>query len=401
VSYDVDTPSVARLWPYAPDWSRTFDVRRAFVTDVKQSRDGTEQRRALRTDPRISAQYRAVVSGDDRRNADHHMRSWQNQPVIVPDFARWARLTGSSIAGATTLTISPMPAWVASGQPLVLCKAGVIEEVIVIGVAGSTATLDDPLVNAWTAGDVARPTFFGLFDGRISSTRPNRGVAAYDVSIFCYPGGEPPRDAGSAWASHSSIEIFTPQPDYSSPPSVGQVWPVDMVDFDRGRTAQFRPVLRFSRALEADYNGLTVTRATEIEQFFDRMKGRRGAFYVPTWEQDYELVGTASSGSSAFMALGSALADDFGSTDFAVVNEGVAVCLTDGPTLYRRISDISLSGGNSLVTVSAAWGVGLSSANVARISRMPLSRFASDEMTTSWRTPLTASARLSFQQVYR
>jgi hypothetical protein len=65
----------------------------------------------------------------------------------------------------------------------------------------------------------------------------------------------------------------------------------------------------------------------------------------------------------------------------------VAVCLTDGTIIYRRITDIAASGGNSVVTVNAAWGTALSSANVARISRMPLSRFASDDMTTSWRTP--------------
>jgi hypothetical protein len=306
MSYDVETPALARLWPYAPDWSRTFDVRRAFKTDIVTSRDSTEQRRATRTDPRISASYRTVASAADRRAAELHMRAWQDKPVVVPDFARWARLTGSSLAGASTLTISPMPVWAEAGQPLVLCKAGVVEEVLVTSVAGSTITLDDPLVNAWSSGDVLRPTFFGLFDGRITAARPNRDTAAFDITIACYPGGEPARSAGSAWASLNSIEVFTLQPDYAGSPSVGYLWPVD---------------------------------------------------------------------------------------------EGVAVCLTDGTTLYRRVSDVAASSGNSLVTVDSPWGVALSTANVARISRMPLSRFGSDEMVTSWKTPLSAASRLSFQQV--
>lgn len=399
MSYDVLTPTAARLWPYKPDWSRTFDVRRAFATDISTSRDASEQRRATRNDPRLSAQYRAVVSAADRRAAEHHLRAWQNKPVVVPDFARWARLTGLSLAGSTALTITPMPAWVAAGQPLVLCQTGITEEVVVQGVVGSTITLADPLVNAWAVADVLRPTFFGLFDGNISSSRLNGDTAAIDISIECYPGGEPPRDAGSAWASLSSIEIFTPKPDYAGAPSVGHVWPVDQVDYGRGRTAQFRPVERMVRGLEAEFNGLGVTLATQVEQFFDRMKGRRTAFYVPTWEDDFALANSPGSGSSTFIASGSALFDDFGGTDYSAVNEGVAVCLTDGSVLYRRITDIGASGGNSLVTVNAAWGVALSSANVTRISRMPLSRFASDEMVTSWRTPLTASARLTFTQV--
>jgi len=399
VSYDVLTPTVARLWPYKPDWSRGVDVKRAFSTDIKPSRDGTEQRRALRTDPRISAEYRAVVTGADRRAADLHLRAWQNKPVVVPDFARWARLTGLSLAGSSALTISPMPVWVAEGQPLVLCKAGVEEEVVVEGVAGTVITLEDPLEHAWAVADVLRPSFFGLFAGSISSQRLNGDSAGIDVSIACYPSGGPPRAAGTAWASLAGVEVFTPIPDYSGPPSVGHLWPVEQVDYGRGRTAQFRPIDRMAREVEAEFNGLGVALATQVEQFFDRMKGRRTAFYVPTWEADFALAASASSGSSTCIADGSTLFDDFGDVDYSVVNEGIAVCLTDGSTLYRRITDITATGDDSLVTVNAAWGVGLSDANVARISRMPLSRFASDEMTMSWRTPLTASSRLTFTQV--
>jgi hypothetical protein len=256
MSYDVLTPSVARLWPYAPDWSRGFAVTRSFSTDIFTSRDGTEQRRAIRDEPSLSAQIQDGLSGADRRAADLHMRAWQNKPVVVPDFARWARLTGSSAAGATTLTISPMPAWIAADQPLVLCKAGIEEQVLVIGVVGSTVTLDDPLVNAWAIGDVVRPSLFGLFNAQTSSARLNGDAAAFDIGIDCYPGGEPPREVGTAWASLNSIEVFTPLPDYAGSPSVGHIWPIDQVDYGRGRTAQFRPVDFMARTLEAEFNGM-------------------------------------------------------------------------------------------------------------------------------------------------
>jgi hypothetical protein len=399
VSYDVLAPAAARLWPYAPDWSRGFAVTRSFSTDIFPARDGTEQRRATRHEPRLSARYRTLVTGADLRAAELHLRAWQNKPVVVPDFARWARLTGSSSAGATTLTISPMPAWIAADQPLVLCKAGIEEQVLVIGVVGSTVTLDDPLVNAWAIGDVVRPSLFGLFNAQTSSARLNGDAAAFDIGIDCYPGGEPPREVGTAWASLNSIEVFTPLPDYAGSPSVGHIWPIDQVDYGRGRTAQFRPVDFMARTLEAEFNGMPLAQAAQLEQFFDRMKGRRGAFYVPTWESDFVLAASATSGSSAFIASGSALFDDFGTTDYAAVNEGVAVFLTNGTVLYRRITAITASGSDSRVAVDSAWGVALSSATVARISRMVLSRFASDDMTTSWRTPLSASSRLSFQQV--
>jgi hypothetical protein len=396
MSYDVLTPSVARLWPYAPDWSAGFQVTRSYLTDIITARDGTEQRRATRDQPRLSAAYRTVVTGADRRAADHYLRARQDMPAVIPDFARWARLTGSSAAGTSTLTISPVPVWIAAGQPLVLCQSGITELVNVIGVAGSTVTVDDPLVNNWASGDVVRPSFFGLLNGKMNSARPNRDAADYDVELACYPGGEPARDAGTAWATVAGIEVFTPQPDFASPPRIDDIWPVEQVDYGRGRTAQFRPIALHARGTDAAFNGLSLAEATALEQFFDRMKGRRTAFYLPTWEQDFVLNASALSGSSSIHVQGTDLNDDFGSIDYATVTAGIVVCLKDGTTIYRRITDISDGGTDSIIAVNAAWGSALSTSNVARISRMDLVRFNNEDMETSWRTPLAAGAQLSF-----
>lgn len=398
MTYDVQSPDAARLFPYLPDWRSGFDVRRSFKTDIKVSRNNTEQRRSIRTSPRLSAEYRTVVSEDDLRNANHFLRSWQNKPTVVPDFARWALTTASASGGASAIVINPLPAWVAAGQNLILC-GDEDELVLVDSVAGTTVNLADPLANAWPSGSVVRPTFFGLMESKIGTSRPTRGAAEITVSIDCYPGGEPPRAVGTAWATLNGREVFTPTPDYAGPPTISSVWPMDRVDFEIGRTAQFRPVAEAQSMLEADFTGFSPTEMAEVEQFFDRMKGRRTAFWMPTWEKDFVLNATAGSGTSAFVATGSDWASDFGATDYSAIDVGVAVFLTDGTEIYRQITDISASGGNSQVTVNAAWGTALTVATVARICLMPLWRFANDDMTSSWRTPLKAETRLSFQQV--
>lgn len=399
MTYDVQSPEAARLWDYGPDWRSGFDVRRNFKTDIAVSRNNTEQRRSTTTNPRIAAEYRTVVTDAELRDANHFLRAWQNKPTIIPDYVRWARTTATASGGATAITISPAPVWAAAGQNLILCGPDGDERVLVDSVAGTTINLADPLSDTWPSNSVVRPTFFGLMESRISSTRRTKGTAEIIVSIDCYPGGEPPRDTGTAWATLNSREVFTMQPDFAGPPSVAAIWPMDRIDYGVGRTAEFRPVDEAQRLIEANFRGLDVTEAAEAEQFFDRHKGRRNAFFLPTWEKDFELAASALSGSSAFLASGSDLAADFGATDYAEVEEGVGVCLTNGTKIYRRITDISASGGNSLVTVDSSWGEALSAANVARISRLLLVRFGSDEMTTSWVTPMAADTRLSFQQV--
>jgi hypothetical protein len=291
-----------------------------------------------------------------------------------------------------------MPVWIAEGQTLVLCATGVVEQVLVDSVAGTTATLVSGVDQAWPIGSVVRPTIFGLMSGEISSSRENKAVATIDVAIEAFPGGEPPRATGAAWATYNGHEVFTLQPDYAAPPGVSYLWPVEQVDYKHGRTGQFRPIEQAARSVEAEFNGLDVTGAEELEQFFDRMKGMRDPFYMPTWEADFELVEMAGSATTSFLASGPELAADFATADF---DDGwaVAVCLATGAQLYRLVTAITAEGGNSRITVSAAWGQDITAANLARISWMPLWRFASDDMTTSWVTPLKANIRLPFRQI--
>lgn len=399
MTYDVATPSAANLVPWHPDWSQGFEVTRSFLGDLINSRSGFEQRRALRNTPRFSARYRTVVQDDDLRTANHFLRAKQNQPAAVPDFSRYAALTASSSGGASVLTMASPPAWVAATRLLVLCSSVTTELVEVEGVAGSTITLADPLAHAWPSGSYVRPAIHGLLNGNTSSNRYHRGAAQLSVEIAAYPGGEPVEDAGTATDTFNGYEVFTAEPDWSGAPSLNYLWPVEQVDFQIGRTAQFRPIEFPQRGTDAQFSGLSVAEAVAIEQTFLRAKGRRGAFYRPTTEKDFKLAASALSGATAFLATGTDLANDLGSIDYAANPAAIEVVMTAGTRLRRLVTGITVSSGNSSVAVSGAWGVALSAATVARISWMPLVRFGGDEMVTRWRSPVSASIACNFQSV--
>lgn len=398
MTYDLGTLSAARLWPYQPDWARGYELRRAFLTDVFRSRNNTEQRRALRDVPRLSASYQTNVAGDELQAAKHYLRAWQNQPSAVPDFARWARTTAPSSGGASALTMASPPAWIAAERLIVLCAEGTLELAEIESVAGSTINLADPLANAWPSGSVVRPALFGLLDGRMRGSRITRGAQAVDVRIAVYPGGEPPEDEGAASVTFNGYEVFAAEPDFSGSPSVDYLFPVEQIDYGIGRTAQFRPVDRAEQLIEAEFTGLSPDDAQEIEQVFLRAKGMRGAFYRPSCEKDMTLAANASA-SATIDVEGTALADDFGSIDYGANDVAIEIVQTSGTRLHRLITAIAAVGGNSRITLSAA--VTVTTATTARISWMPLARFASDELATRWRSPVSASIRATFQTVKR
>lgn len=395
MTYDLNTPAIARLWPYGPDWGAGYLVTRSFLTDIATSRSNKEQRRALRDVARLSAAWRATVWDADRRGADHWLRAAQNRPAVAPDFARYVATTGSSSAGGSTLTIASPPAWIAAGQLLVLC--GTVQEVVeVASVAGSTVTLEEALENSWSSGSTVRPGLFGLLGGRIQATQPRRGAMQLGLNLAVYPGGEPPEDEGSAAATFNGYEVFPDiEPAWSGSPALDYLMPVEQINYGVGRTAQFRPVDTPQGLVEASYAGLTPAEAEEIEQTFLRAKGRRGVFYRPTCEKDIALASDASG--TTFLASGNDLSDDFGSFDFGAEPAAIEIVQTNGTRLRRLVTDISASGGNSQITVSAS--VTITVATTARISWMPLVRFASDDLTTDWRTPLSASIRTTFLTV--
>jgi hypothetical protein len=396
MTYDVNTPSVARLFEYHPDWSGGYEVTRSFLTDVITSRNNTEQRRALRDVPRLSARYKAVVQDGDLRAVNHFLRARQNDPVAAPDFSRLALTTGASLAAATTLTLASPPAWAATGFLAVLCDADTTELVRITNVAGSTITVASGLVNAWPSGSVLRPAIHGLLSGQMAGPRYHRGAAALAVEVKAYPGGEPVEGEGAADVMFNGYEVFpTIEPDWSGQPALNYLWPVEQVDFGVGRTAQFRPIDLAQRLTEAQFN-VAKADAVTLEQFFLRMKGRRGAFYRATGEQDFDLAANISA-VAYFDDAGSALYDDFGAVDYAENPAAIEIVKTDGTRTHKLITGITLSGGNSRVAFSGA--LTLTAATLARISWMPLVRFASDDLTTLWRTPVHAQIRAAFLSV--
>lgn len=391
MTYDILTPASARLWKYEPNWSEPYRVTRAFKTDIITSRNNTEQRRALRDVARMSVGYSTFVRNEGLTSAEHNLRAAQNAPAVMPDFSRYVASTGASSGGSSTVTVASPPAWIAEGQIIVAND----EAAVVAGVSGSTITLDAPLSNAWPSGSIIRPGLFGLLDGELRSSRIKPTAATLAMGLSVYPGAEPPEDEGTASDVFNGYEVFTAEPDWRGSPTLGFLWPVEQVDFGIGRTAQFRPVDRQQTIYEAEFNGLSISAAVAIEQVFLRAKGRRGAFYHSTCRPDMKLAANATG--TSFTVQGSEIGTDFGTVDYSEVSQAIEIVQTNGTRVRRLITDISAGTGVSTITVNSA--VSLTTATTARISWMPLVRFASDELTTEWASPRIARIRTSFQSV--
>lgn len=401
MTYDLNTPALARLWPYEPDWSSPFKVTRSFLTDllVPRSGIGFEQRRALRDVARLSLSYKTVLTDANLRTSGNWLRAAQNYPAVVPDFSRYVRLTGTTAALTDELTIASPPSWIAADKHLVLCGSDGLVLVVVAGVVGDTVTLTANVTAEWATGSVVRPGIFGLMAPQQRQTWFTPKAGEVEIKLAAYPGGEPDEDEDSETLDlFNGLEVLTIDPDWSQSPAMDWLFPVEQVDRGVGRTAQFRPVTRSQGLIESQYGGLTVAQATTLERLFLRCKGMRGAFYRSTCRHDMVLQANVTA-SALVTVTGPEIADDFGAVDYAEVGQAVEIIQTDGTRIRRNVTDIDASGGHSRLTLSSA--VTLTTGTTARISWLPKVRFASDDLTSEWITPARANIRAAFQTIDR
>lgn len=396
MTYDISSKATAQLFAFPPDWGAGYEVRRSFQTDIITSRNGTEQRIALRQVPRLDVRYETLQSAAGLRQLNDWLRTRQNAPCALLDWSRYDETTAAASASDAFITCLYPEAWIADGELVVICDGENEELLPITTVSDPTVNLGTALANSYASGAIIRPAIYGLLQARLRATRVTRGAHRVQVLLDAYPGAEPPEDAGIAVDTFNGYEVFSGDEDFGSRPTAVHIYPVEQIDFGVGRTAQFRPIEQQEQLIECTYNGLSIAQAEAIEQVFLRAKGRRGAFYRSTCQADFDIQGDLSATTTIDVA-GTTLADNFTGLDAPYDDTAIEIVLRNGTKLRRLISNITAVGGNSRITVTSA--VTAAEADRARASWLQLVRFASDDLTTRWVAPGKAEIACGFQTV--
>lgn len=389
---------MATVWPYLPNIRlEPYVVAREYRTEIIVSRSGKEQRRALRQTPRKRIEYLTGVAGDCLREFDRSMMTAQRRLLAIPDRVRFATLAAGLGGGAKTVAVDPVPPWIAPGAAVLLVSGSRVAARTVAGVAGTAITFEEGEAASWPAGTRLHPALHGYLDSSIKAPLVSpRGVAEVSVSFEVDPGSEPAEPSGAAPVVFQSREVFLTRPNRWRRIEIARAQEgAATVDYGFGRTRRFFPFDFATRMWEADFTGCDFQRSDAIRQFFDRMKGRRGEFYMPTWQPDFIPVSGITAAGSTLIVAGalSPLAND------SVFN-AIAIRKRDGGWLLRRVSSIvQIGGGSSQITVDAPWGEAVALADIQMVSWLPVWRFASDILTMAWPRETAAEIRLSLQML--
>lgn len=379
------------LWPFPVDWKTGYSATYSHLTEIKTSRTGREQRRALRATARQTREWTSQCWESEFLTLKRLLTKSADDQLIAADVVRRTALAGSISSGASSFDVVDIPAWLVEGRYLVFGLDRDLTLAQVAGVSGNTVTLESALpadlpaeTNVWAGvvGRVKQPLTFTQSTSQIGSIR---------VQFEIDPGSEPPL-SGSAEASYGGREAFVRKPNWRESVSVEVTRPLGVLDYSSGLVSHFqgRDFTTFVR--DGTYLADGAGAIDYFIAFFERMRGRQGEFVAPRYERDMDLSSPLAGGSNQMRVVGASTADAYADD---AVHQALLVSLRDGTQIYREVASLTADGAESVFTLTATWPADVAIEDVIYVTWAPVCRLGSDEMNVNWLTADLAEIRLA------
>lgn len=355
------------LWPFMPQWpiDETFEWRTEVLrTYSKVSRTG------LLPTPRKRMEISFQLTPEQQTEAQRLARTWGYRPFGLPDFTQFQEI-GAVAAGATVLPCDSGIMDIEAEGLLVIYedwdKTEIVQVETVDG-AGGVLNLKKPTVGAYTDAAIA-PLYSGAARGGLRFEQTAFGVAVASGEFL----QDYSNDLSEAeTADHHGFPLipFRPEVD-GSRLSEGSRWNVHILDsgigLPRVRPKEEAPVY----TTEISYSAQDPLELMLLKQWLHNRAGRRRAFCLPSYQEDYQLAGAIAQNTNALTLVGPAYGQEY--TTGALQME-----LIDGSIYDLTVDAISVNGDQTGVSVAQSFDRQIEPADVARISLVRKVVFSSD-----------------------
>lgn len=383
-----------RIFPVPHNWSEAFRYSLEFLTDILPSVNGKEQRRAVRSRPRFTCEIVGNVVGHARLNLEYLMSSRQHQQVMVGLEQLALTMTAKMPPEAMGASFNPAepgqaPFWLEAGLDVVLVHGtdlAVRESRTIASVGVSGMTFNESTTTEFPVGSRILPGYLAFLEMEQSASRltSTAGTASFPIKFRPQEGGRQVPDIGDPYYV-GNLEVFRFKPNWGGGNEYGFVWPHNVIDFPFGQWRNWTPVEFPSRNYKFAYSTKTLRAVYEIMAFYQRHRGMRSEFFLPTWGDDIPATTLAGGGLSILVA-----GEAFGKTyENSTVFRRVMVRYTDGTVSYHQVEYIQpLPGtGSSVVRVIEPLPITeLTPQTVLGISWLLVSRFAADRLDVDFLT---------------
>lgn len=293
--------------------------RISFLTSVLTSWDGTEQRQAIRAEPRITVSY-------DYTGMNSAQSAWlrllmYKRPSVVSLFPMWHAASPIIEGSSRGQKVIPVPLeclwhYRNIGAAMLWAddehggKAFAIKYITAHGSVGLVHRLADN----WPKGVLAMPVFRGFLVPNTSHTARTGEITELTATFELLQEQASPEyfpeqfdymfdeDIPEPWvyqrglpARYEEAEVWRHEPQWVEDVDAEITKDANRVDYDTGAFF-FDDKGMDSESREATYVFMSRQAANNAERFFWRHRGQWQSFWSPTWLHDMELVEVAPKG---------------------------------------------------------------------------------------------------------
>jgi hypothetical protein len=368
-------------WPFVPDWSEGITERLIWATDIMQSETLAEQRRAIRQAPRREFDAAFHATGRERQYLDLLLYGWSARVWVLPVWPDIQQLPLDLPAGSLSIPCQTADFDFRDGGLALLrgAEAGAVFDIEVVEVAAVAAgglSLSRVTERDWPRGARLYPARTAQLRQAPSLNRRTDRLDSFDAAFRL---SEPSDWPGVAPAlTYRNRPLLAARPNESA--DLTRQFYRLLSELDNGAALPLVTDIGGLALPLLQHRWLGANRAEQAayRRLLTWLAGRQQALWLPTHAADLSLAAPMpASGVNIDIAY-------VGYTRFAQNRPGrrdIRIELADGTALHRRITGaMEVNANTERLSLDAAPGVELSTANVARISYLCLCRLDSDSV---------------------
>lgn len=369
--------------------------RLKYKTDIIRAKSTTEQRICLLDAPRQEFQETVYLANETEQSKldillhSQHKRAWG-----LPIWTQYTRHNGTIALGDTTISIDTTYTDYRDGGFAIIWQSESSYEVVNVETVATTGlTLVSGTLHAWTGLKYIAPLRIAYMQSKASRVASPDHNGSFSVTFMVHDTARV-EDYG-ADLTHCGLPVLT-KPSYvedSQDVSLDAdtiLTDYDISDFNVASNSDY-PIIVQSHVFKTNSRA----EAWALRQFFDYLRGRQIAFYVPTFKSDLIQVSSLDAGGAVFNVQGAGLTANMGVND---LRTDIAFVFPDGTIIPRKITDIVKNGDEETITIDAAPGITIEPGD-CEVCFLDRCRLTSDEVQIDWEEPDFAVCSVNLTRV--
>lgn len=385
------------MFPFKPNWRDSVVETYSWKTEVIEAFDGSEQRREIWREPRMTYSYKLLLSGQSTQHFDNIMWGWQNRIFAIPMWSDQTELTANVAIGDSLIHVDTANLSFTHNLVAIYEDFENFEIVEVLSVTGDTINLKYQTTKSWVKGVRVYPCLMGHLPVDVKVARYTDSTLVAAVDFDCEPASTTPYlPVAVAPTTYQGHEVITRQPNWQSQIENSLSFKFDTYDNGQGNIRWFERSK--SPRVARSYKWLVKNKADmrAMREMLARRRGRLKTVLVPSWHSDFTLLSPILLNDVSLVVADNGF---ISMVDRTYGKKYLVIRTRDGQVFYRTITGVSQGIDGIVIGIDSQLGVDIPVNKVIAVHSLMLCRLQSDTVAIEWRTDSVAVVDTPFISV--